>query len=319
MDDNQIRGILQQSYAKETTRSTYLQRLIALQRVCNGVQVYHILSDPEQYYPLIRNAYPNITTRKNVLTLILALFKNSDKLRTYLKTQQVRWAQFHDNMDAFQQTAYKKNMPNPDQLAKYTPWEEITLKYKELKKRDPHSSLGTSIEFILLSIISSTPPKRSDYGNMRIFYDKDPNLKDANYIVLRQQRSYMVFTKYKTSDEYARVDEELPLATEKDVKDSIRRHPRTHLFVNRFGNPFTTNKAFSKFVIRVFEKHFQRSTGVTMLRHIFITDTVSWDNMSDEKLATVANQMMHSSNLQRKYHWSKEAICENMKRICPDC
>lgn len=323
MNDSTIVRIIENAYTKDTTRSNYLNRLTRLKEICDNKSYFNILSNPDTYYVSIRENYPNISTRKNVLTLILALFKNSEALRNDLVDQHKRWRKFHDDMDGFQEAKYKKNMPNPDQLAKYTPMEEIELRYKELKKEsDPHETLQSSQTIVLLSIITSTPPKRSDYGSMAIYQEKDPNHTDENYLVIRsnpKHTSYMVFTKYKTSDEHRRIEQDIPKQTFKDIHDSLRRHPRDYLFMNRFNDPFKTNDAFSKFVIRTFKRLFDRNTGVTMLRHIFITEKLSWDEMNDEELDDVAHQMMHTTKLQRKYNWNKKAICDNLKRICDEC
>lgn len=321
MLDEEIEHILGNAYAKKTTLANYVHRLTHLRdKVVQVKSYYDMISNPDPSYKKIREAYPNISTRKNALTVILAIFKNSEDLRNKLQEAHNRWRTFHEHMDSFQEAKYKKHMPELKQLAKYTPMEDIELKYKELEKSDPHKDLANSLIFILLSIVTSTPPKRSDYGSMEVFYNKDPNKKDVNYIVLNQNRpSYMVFNKYKTSKEYFRVDQELPTKTARDIKDSIRRNPRSYLFVNRFGNPFATNDGFSKFVVRVFRNLFGKETGVTMLRHIYITEKLSFDEMDDIELEEVARQMLHSTKLQRKYNWNKKAICSSLKKLCEEC
>jgi hypothetical protein len=84
-------------------------------------------------------------------------------------------------------------------------------------------------------------------------------------------------------------------------------------------NPFATNDGFSKFVVGTFNKLFGRNTGVTMLRHIFITEKLSFDEMDDDVLENVAQQMLHSTRLQKKYNWSKKAICNTLKKMCHEC
>lgn len=321
MNDAEIDSVLVRAYAKKTTQDNYRYRLKHLaSNVFSGKPIYDIISHPDTSYTVIRGAYPNISTRKNILTVILALFKHSERLQQLHANEQKRWKTFHDHMDSFQEAKYKKHLPDMKQLAKYTPFEDIELKYKELKRQpDPHASLQDSLQLVLLSIVVSTPPKRSDYGSMQVFNDTDPNIKEQNYLVLRQNtESYMVFNKYK-SKESRRVDQELPASVVKDVRDSLRRYPRTYLFVNRFGNPFTTNDGYSKFVIRTFRRLFGKDTGVTMLRHIFITEKLSFDEMDDDELEDVAEKMMHTTKLQRKYNWSKKAICNTLKKLCDDC
>jgi hypothetical protein len=83
--------------------------------------------------------------------------------------------------------------------------------------------------------------------------------------------------------------------------------------VNRFGGAFETNDGFSKFVKRVFIKLFGKGTGVTALRHAFISEKVSFDEMDDHELESIARQMMHSTGLQRKYNWNKQGICQALK------
>ena len=319
--DHDIEKALESVYEKKTTFSNYIHRLQRLRdKVVVSRSYYELVSKPEESYEKIRSAYPNISTRKNMITAILTLFKNVEELRNKFSDQQKRWKTFHDNMDSFQEATYKKHMPDIGQLAKYTPFEDIEQKYKDLGKGDPHESLQDSLHYILLSIVVSTPPKRSDYGSMRVYYEKDPNKTDSNFILINQIRpSYMVFNKYKTSKEYRRVDQDLPVRATRDIKASLRRHPRDYLFVNRFMNPFATNDGFSKFVVGTFNKLFGRNTGVTMLRHIFITEKLSFDEMDDDVLENVAQQMLHSTRLQKKYNWSKKAICNTLKKMCHEC
>lgn len=321
MNDATIRAIISENYKNAKTAASYTARLNVLKSTCGDKPLYEILSNPQVNYETLKTKYPNIITRKNMLTLILALFKFSARLKNALSPQYQQWVKYHNYLDRFIEAQYEQqNVPDAKQLAKYTPFEDMEGKYNELRKTDPHSSLQSSLHFVFLSIVVSTPPKRADYGEMKIYREKDPKVKDANYLVLHSNPktpSYFVFRAFKTQEKYIRIDEVVPKRTLKDIRDSLRRHPRDYLFVNRFGNTYT-NKLFSKFVIRAFEAMFGRATGVTMLRHIYITEKVDLNDTPYER-AEIARQMMHTTGLQTKYNWDKKAICENMKRICGDC
>jgi hypothetical protein len=342
MDDREILKIIETAYTNENSARIYLHRLHRIQEISGGQPLFQVVSNPDTFYPQLRAAFPNIATRKNHLTVVLALFKHSEELSTLAPpTARARWSKFHEDMDAFQRSRSKKNLPTASQLARYTPWEEIELKYKELggKRRvgqDPHASMGASMEYLLISMLVHVPPKRCDYGHMRIYHGRDPHKNDENYVVLRNRvqaaskpnnsknnnrpsASYMVFTQYKTAKFMGRIDEDLPLQAEADLLASLRRYPRDYLFVTRFNEPFQGPQAFSKFVIRVFRKLFGRDTGMTMLRHIYITENLSWDRMTDEQLELVSKQMMHSRALQRQYHWNRSAICDTLRKLCPEC
>jgi hypothetical protein len=325
LSDADILGVFSAAYSNPTTLETYTTRLKKLgESIPHARGLSGIISEPDASYDALKAAYPNVTSRKNAITTILALFKHSAAARAAVGPEKVqRWKKFHDDMDSFQEASYKKNMPSDRQIDKYTTFEEMATKYRDLKKNgDPHATLQSSQWYVLLSLYLNVPPKRSDLGSMRVYADRDPNKTGENYLVLRTaavrtrplEPSYMVFTAYKTADAKGnrRVDEVLTPQLHKDVMDSIRRHPRTHLFVNRFGKPFASNNAYSKYVIRIFEALFGRSTGVTMLRHIFITEKVDFNEMNDEQLEEISGQMMHSTGLQRKYNWSKAKICDKL-------
>lgn len=318
--DIEIEQKLETVYENKITLSAYLSRIKRLRDdtvKCNSYT--ELVSQPEENYEKIRDRYPNVSTRKNMLTTILSLFKNIDEFKT-LSTQQIQWKKFHENMDSFEKAKYKKHMPNMDQLQKYTRYEDIETKYKEMEKGDPHKTIKDSLQFILLSIIISTPPKRSDYGELKIYYDVDPNDTTSNYIVIKHSSpSYMVFNNYKTSKKHKRIDQDLSLQTTNDIKNSIRRHPRDFLFVNRFGNPFITDDGFSKYFINTFNILFGRKTGSTILRHIFVTEKISFDDMDDDELESIAKQMMHTTTLQKKYNWNRKKICASLVEMCPEC
>jgi hypothetical protein len=236
--------------------------------------------------------------------------KNFDELRS-------QWRAFHDHMNAFQESAYKKHVPDERQLQKYVGFEEIALKYKEISIDRGTITQRESQDIVLLSIILSTPPKRADFGMLRVHYEKEPNTPKENYIVLRSDSpSYITLNVYKTDASYARVDTELPPNTAKDIKDSMRRWPRTYLFESRLGKPFSTKNAYSKYIQSTFKRLFGRKTGVTMLRHIYITEKLDFGKLDDDELEEVAHQMLHSTTLQRKYNWKKESVCQSIATIC---
>ena len=133
-------AILTQQYPKETTRNNYIHRMNKLLEVCNTTSLRAIIEHPDTYYPSIRDKYPNISTRKNVLTLILAFYKHDPSLQTVFSTAHKRWLKLHDDLDGFQSSKYSKNLPDMKQIAKYTPMEELRAKYNDLAKDSPWRS-----------------------------------------------------------------------------------------------------------------------------------------------------------------------------------
>jgi hypothetical protein len=281
-------------------------------------------------YAVLRERYPKMATRRNFLTAILAAIRYAPSLRDAptAESARARWSEFHSHARAFQEARYREHLPSERQLDRYVSFDDIEAKYHELKAQGAASaSLATSQEFLLLSFVLSMPPKRADLGAVRIYTDADPRLKDENYLVLLRAderrlapSAYLVMNRYKTSAKYGRVETDVPSRATTDLVDSLRHWPREHLFVSvrksRAGNakPFASNNSFGQWVQGVFKKLFGRETGVTMLRHIFVTERLDANATNEEEMDEIARHMLHSRALQRKYNWDRSKICESM---CP--
>lgn len=301
--------VLTRVYPNPKTRDNYASRLRGLQRHIDR-PLLDILRNPDVYYSEIQKAYPALTTRKNVLTVILVLFREDDVLKTpeYAATA-AQWKKLHEDLTRLQIAKVKRSEPEQKQIDKYTSFEEIELKYQERKRKGSHATLKDSMRYVLLSIILHLRPKRADLGALEIYHEDDPRKTTANYIVLRTDgSSYLVMNLYKTSKYYQTVEEDMPEALVNDIQTSLRRWPRKFLFVKENGDPMSNN-TYSVFVKHTFEDLFGRSTGVSLLRHIYITEKLNFDDMTLEERDNEAKLMLHTSGLQQQYKWPKKTIC----------
>jgi len=271
-----------------------------------------MLIDPDQYYPRIQVAYPSITTRKNMLTVILALFREDEDLKKEFASIGAKWRKLHDDLTRLQVAKVKRSEPSDKQVDKYTSFEEIEKKYEEMSKKSPHATERLSMQFLLISILVHMRPKRADLGAIKIYHDKDPRSTEENYIVLRAKgSSYLVMNMYKTSKYYQTVEEDIPEGLKKDIQTSLARWPREYLIRKENGEPMSNN-TYSAFVKATFQHVFGRATGVSLLRHIYITEKINFDNMTLEEQDAEAKLMLHTSGLQRQYKWPKKTICPKL-------
>ena len=311
MDERFVK-ILEATYPNEKTRENYLSRLKSLLKKLGNPTLLDVLTHPDTHYPAVQKAFPSLTTRKNVLTPLLALFREDEALRTENAAAYTTWKKLHDDLAKLQQAKIKRSEPEPKQVEKYTSYEEIESKYEEMKKRASHDTERHSMQFLLLSILVHLRPKRADLGAIRIYNEKDPRKTDENYLVLKTKgTSYLVMNLYKTSKYYQTVEEDLPEGLVKDVRTSLSRWPREHLFRKEDGGPMSNN-TYTVFVKTTFEQIFGRATGVSLLRHIYITEKLNFDDMTLEEQDEEAKLMLHTSGLQRQYKWPKKTICPKL-------
>ena len=310
MDSAYFMQLIDDNYPNKNTRNMYKTRLAILLKTFPETSLRSILMDPDKYYFWIRDYFLKLTTRKNMITTVLALFKHDPKLD---KTAHNKWRKIHNELDAFQDAKYKRNLPSEKQLQQYIPFEEIEGKYDVLKRRKKRpETLAESLHFLLLSLVVHTRPKRRNYGSVKIYNGKDPNIKNTNYLVLNKSNSFFVFKDFKTNRTFKRIDESVPQAFIDDLQESLKKYPRQFLFVNSHKNPFDTNDKYGKFFSKTFEILFGKAMGTSMLRHIYITEKIDWNDSSLEEQESEARLMMHSTDVQRQYKWSKPKICAYM-------
>ena len=304
--------ILIDTYENEKTRENYVSRIRGLMKKVNASTLLEILVNPDVYYPKIQKLYPSLTTRKNVLTVLLVMFREDEALKTTHATEHTKWKKLHDDLTKHQDAKVRRSEPEAKQVEKYTSYEEIEAKYDELKKRGPHDTERHSMQFLLISILTHLRPKRADLGRIFIYKEKDPRKTDANYIVLRTKgTSYLVMNVYKTSTYHQTVEEDLPEGLVKDIQTSLARWPRDYLIRKDDGEPMSNN-TYSAFVKATFEQLFGRATGVSLLRHIYITEKLNFNDMTMEEQNEEAKLMLHTSGLQRQYKWPKKTICPKL-------
>jgi hypothetical protein len=196
----------------------------------------------------------------------------------------------------------KKNELKDKQQEKYVSSKEVEEKCLELKNSNPHRKKTLSQQYLLLTLFNDITPKRSDLGSVRIYYRDDPGVKTENYIVLRDSKSefesYLVMNVYKTAKTHGRLEEMLSKETKRVLRESLRAHPRNHLFVGRSGWPYNSNSAYGRFVERTFFDHFGRAMGTSLWRHVYVSEKVD-PNQSERDLETIATSMCHRVNVQR--------------------
>jgi hypothetical protein len=303
LSDEYIKTILKSKIDNKTTLDTYLSKMNSLGDKLKK-PIYDILKNPATNYPLMQNIVKSETTLKNYVTMLLSIFKNVDELRSKKQSSYEEWKGIHEDLRQKEEFRYKQNKPSDKQLENYLSFHEIEEMYSKLSRNDPHKTKQSSLEYLLLSLTLNLRPKRCDFGNVALLQKGARHSPTGNYIILdKPTNSYVVLTEYKTSQTYETIKERIPKQMYNDVIDSVAKHPRKFLFIDRYNNAYTDGRAYSAFVIRTFEKLFNKRVGVSMLRHIYVREKLDFNNMSQAELDEEARLMTHSADLQRLYRW----------------
>ena len=197
-----------------------------------------------------------------------------------------------------EQTKSKKESENwatLKELQKYNKKQRTVALHTETKT-DLRNWLLTSL-YVL--DVENHPPMRVDY-NMEIKHglaELDPN---KNYLVIiNKSKKEFVFGDYKTVKAYG--VKRIPLSRKMNAMINIylKHHPdNKYLIQDRWGDNITKD-ALQKSIVRAF-KGTGKNIGVSMLRHILISEKVDTGDKLKEK-SEVAEKMGHSVATQEIY------------------
>ena len=132
---DRLNQVLDKAFSNPKTKDNYKSRLRGLTKSLNEADPLVILKAPDTYYPKLQELYPSFSTRKNMLTLVLVLFREDPALKSEAPTAAAKWKQYHDDLVRIQEAKVRRSEPEAKQIEKYTSYEEITDKYKELKNK----------------------------------------------------------------------------------------------------------------------------------------------------------------------------------------
>ena len=178
----------------------------------------------------------------------------------------------------------------------------VSLTLKDLTQKRDTLKQGT-LDHLLIGFYTYLPPVRADYYATQIVKQGEQPT-EPNYIEWNPDRSRVVITDFKTARMYKEITNDLPDELHRSLTLSLESQPRSYLFVNKEGNPFTRN-GFSIWASNRLLAIFQKGLTLTMLRHIYIS---SLDfNLPPSTLKQIGDKMGHHLSQQLLYKWKKDS------------
>ena len=183
----------------------------------------------------------------------------------------------------------------------------VTLKLNDLTQIRDALPDG-SIDKLLIGFYTHIPPVRADYFATQILPFNQPPT-EPNYLYHDTEQSRLVLTDFKTSKFYHDITHDLPPELHRQLTLSLAAQPRSYLFVNKCGQPFTRN-GFTRWASDRLYSIFKKGLTITMLRHIYIS---SLDlNSPPSYLQTIGRKMGHQISQQMLYKWKENPDLEKL-------
>ena len=212
----------------------------------------------------------------------------------------------------------KSGVMSEKQLAKFITWKSV-LKLRRLLKRTV--TLGkyytrkklAKNEFqaiqqnLVLHLYTLLPPVRNDWSAVTFRTENEwnelENKNSTNNLVLARGGYRIYWADYKTKRKHGVIMQVIPKQLQtllkKDIK-FIRQHFDTnHLLLTQAGTPLSRN-GLTKFLQRLFYKHFRKKISTSALRTIFLTH--KFDKNALEEQRSVAKAMHHTPGVARDFY-----------------
>lgn len=285
---------IQKSSLSEPSKANYQNRIKQLTETFDA-DLLEIIRNPKRYSKQIEKVWKETKTRRNMMSVILSVFKYNKSLRDKENEAYEEWTQIYKTMNDVYEGEVKQNKATDKQEAGMIQYDEIKTKMKLLPEG--------SKDRLLLAIYGLIDPMRADYGDIKIYWNREPSAikNKENYMVLREGSapSHIILNQYKTAKAYGRFEKELPKELEKEVITSMISKPRTYLFEDRDGKPYTATN-FSNWANRTFKKVFGKPTTISIIRHSRI-NSIDMNTTTIAEKEQIAKGMGHSTTLQDQY------------------
>ena len=223
----------------------------------------------------------SLTTKKQILSAIKKTFPNEFPAEFQTLLTQLYLEQNEND---------KKQALTEKQKTQYLSWKQIT---------DAKSKLGdaTEQEKMIYNLYTIHPPVRADYGDFLIV--KRGNTSHKGNFLVWNANPYFVFQSYKTEGTYGKVIIYLTKELKQAITDWFNTFPTTPKYL--LGNEIITPHTLSKMVQDLFGKLTGIRTGISLLRHAFITEQFKKKKMSIVERTLIARKMLHSIETQERY------------------
>jgi hypothetical protein len=295
--------------ASDITITTYINNLKNLHKVIKGTKEFDnldFLKDKEKVVDAIEEKSKH--TKKNylvgVIVALQTIEKNEELMDFYNEIIKQLQTEIVNN--------YDKNEKSKKQQQNWLKHEEVLKLLRKLKKETlplldkPKEELTTKEkdliqQYLILYLYSgrAIPPLRNDYAEMEIVNESDKKEPDRNYLVIRQKgHPYFLLNEFKTKKYKG---EQKIIIKDLELKKLIRQWNKItdidYLLVNLSDNTPMTANGITKYLNKIFLKHFGKKVSTSLLRSIYITSKYANGNMTIEDKKKLAEEMLHSKNI----------------------
>lgn len=299
----------QKPNASDITLKTYISNLQNLHKIINNkkdIDSLEFLEDMDKVLDALKEK--SMQTIKNYLVPVVISLSSEDKYKTLIEKYNMKIKELQDKI----LDIYDKNEKSEKQEANWINHEEVLKLLRKLKKETkelfekPMDKLNNKEkdliqQYLIIYLYSgkSLPVLRNDYAEMKVV-DEDEKMSDnKNYLVIKKKGNpYFKLNAFKTSK--YKGEQEIPIKDielKKLINKWLKIQGTDYLLINtKDYTPMTAN-GITKYLNKIFQKHYKKNVSSSLLRSIYITKQYENPKLTISEKKKLAEEMLHSKNV----------------------
>lgn len=298
----------------QNSLKVYTQNLKKLHKTIMKNDIIESLDFLKDYDNVIKTLEEkNKNTMKNYLVaVIIILQSNTKKYNDLIEKYQEKIKKLQDSIN----DTYDDNEKSNKQNKNWVDYNEILKLLRKMKKDTKHllekpiDELSNKEKDLIQQYLvhylysgKAFPIVRNDFAEMKIVNEDDELDDDKNYFVIRKnglpyfQLNQFKTAKYKGEQKIIIKDLEL----RKLINKWAKINNTGYLLINITTNTPMTANGISKYLNKIYKKHFDKVISTSLLRSIYITNKYN-DNLSQKQKKELAEDMQHSKDIAEKVY-----------------
>jgi len=254
--------------------------------------------------------YPNISTRKSILTSIVVALQaqptpNNELIEKYQEEMMKYLNQ--ENTEVFKQEKTDKQKERwismNDFVETINKAQQEIKEQKIMKKKELNNNEYQKLQDYIILRLYHEFPLRNDMASLYVIDNEDNIEENKNYLVKGKQYK-IILQQYKTSKKYGKKNYVLNKNLQRLIKKLLKHNTTNHLLLtkNRKGNLKRNNLTLH--LNRIFMKYTGKKIGSSLLRHIQSSE-INKDMISlqqeQKRTRDVEDKFLHSGLMNQLY------------------
>ena len=254
--------------------------------------------------------YPNISTRKSILTAIVVALQSQEKpnkqlIDTYHE-QMMKYLN-QENAVTFKQEKTNKQKERWIEMDDFVESiNKVGAEIKEqkiMKKKELDNCEYQLLQDYIILRLYHEYPMRNDMASLHVIDDEKKIEENKNYLVVGDEYK-IILQQYKTKKKYGKKEYVLDKNLQRLVKKLLKYNDSGYLLLNKNRKGKMTRNNLTLHLNRIFMKYTGKKIGSSLLRHIqsseFNKDKISLVEQQKQS-KNVEDKFLHSGMMNQLY------------------